>query len=65
MVQTGGKISRMTSIPDKTVIIRLEEDITLASFDCGNMDLNDFLLNDAKNYLKSTVDAYLPSHSRN
>jgi hypothetical protein len=49
MVQTGGKISLMTSIPDQMVIVRLDEDSTLSSFDCGDMDLNDFLLNDAKN----------------
>jgi GNAT superfamily N-acetyltransferase len=55
MVQTRGKVSFMTSILDKTMIIRLDEDVTLSSFDCGNADLNDFLLNDAKNYLKSML----------
>ncbi|GHT10006.1 N-acetyltransferase [Bacteroidia bacterium] len=36
-------------------LIRLEEDTPISSFDCGDMDLNDFLLNDAKNYLKSML----------
>jgi len=36
-------------------IIRLEEDTVLSSFDCGDMDLNEFLLNDAKNYLKAML----------
>ncbi|MDR1222628.1 MAG: GNAT family N-acetyltransferase [Tannerella sp.] len=33
----------------------MNEDTALSSFDCDNMDLNDFLLNDAKNYLKSML----------
>jgi GNAT superfamily N-acetyltransferase len=36
-------------------IIRLEEDTPLSSFDCGDVDLNEFLLNDAKNYLKAML----------
>ena len=31
-------------------IVRLTEDLSLKPFDCGNADLNDFLLNDAKAY---------------
>ncbi|GHT35744.1 N-acetyltransferase [Bacteroidia bacterium] len=36
-------------------LIRLEEDTPISSFDCGDTDLNGFLLNDAKNYLKSML----------
>ncbi|GHT07328.1 hypothetical protein FACS189426_00400 [Bacteroidia bacterium] len=42
----------MSEIVNKIRIVRLEEDTPVSSFDCGDMDLNDFLLNDAKNYLK-------------
>ena len=40
---------------DKIEIVRLKEDTPISSFDCGDNDLNDFLLNDAKNYLKSML----------
>lgn len=33
-------------------IIRLSADYVFKSFNCGNQDLNDFLLQDSKNYLK-------------
>ena len=36
-----------------TKIIRLSEETEIKPFDCGDTDLNDFLSNDAKNYLKS------------
>ncbi|GHT79183.1 hypothetical protein FACS189464_3790 [Bacteroidia bacterium] len=42
----------MSEIVDKIDIVRLEEDTPVSSFDCGDIDLNDFLLNDAKNYSK-------------
>ena len=46
----------MISIEGKILqFVRLEEDMPIASFDCGDTDLNDFLLNDAKNYLKSML----------
>ena len=32
-------------------VVKLTPDYTFGSFDCGNADLNDFLLNDAKSYL--------------
>ena len=55
----------MTSIDGKVLqFVRLEEDTPISSFDCGDIDLNDFLQNDAKNYLKSMlavaylIDAY-------
>jgi len=35
--------------------VRLEEDTPISFFDCGDIDLNDFLHNDAKNYLKSML----------
>ena len=31
-------------------IVRLTQDYAIKPFDCGNADLNDFLLNDAKHY---------------
>jgi hypothetical protein len=36
-------------------IVRLEADTVIHSFDSEDKDLNDFLLNDAKNYLKSLL----------
>jgi len=45
----------MSSILDKIKIVRLEENTPLSSFDCGDIDLNDFLHNDSKNYLKSML----------
>ena len=45
----------MSSILNKIKIVRLEEDTQLSSFDCGDIDLNDFLNNDSKNYLKSML----------
>jgi len=45
----------MNSILDKIKIVRLEEDTLISSFDCGDIDLNGFLQNDAKNYLKSML----------
>jgi len=32
--------------------LKLEANTTIKPFDCGNTDLNDFLINDAKTYLK-------------
>lgn len=37
---------------EKFSVIRLQEDTRLSSFDCGNKDLNNFLLGDAKDYMK-------------
>jgi len=45
----------MSNILDKIKIVRLEEEALVPSFDCGDSDLNDFLQNDAKNYLKSML----------
>ena len=46
----------MTSIDGKILqFVRLDEDTPISSFDCGDIDLNDFLHNDAKNYLKSML----------
>ena len=45
----------MNFILDKIEIVRLEEDTLISSFDCGDIDLNDFLRNDAKNYLRSML----------
>jgi len=45
----------MSSILDKIEIVRLEEGAPISSFDCGDLDLNDFLHNDSKNYLKSML----------
>jgi len=46
----------MISISGKKLqFMRLEEDTPISSFDCGDPDLNDFLQNDSKNYLKSML----------
>ncbi|MDR0574742.1 MAG: GNAT family N-acetyltransferase [Tannerella sp.] len=45
----------MSLILEKIKIIRLEENTPIATFDCGDIDLNEFLLNDAKNYLESML----------
>jgi len=45
----------MSSVFDKIEIVRLEEDTPISSFDCNDIDLNDFLHNDSKNYLKSML----------
>lgn len=34
---------------------QIEADTEIKSFDCGDADLNDFLVSDAKNYLKSMM----------
>jgi hypothetical protein len=39
------------SILNSVDIVRLEEDTVIKSFESTDKDLNDFLLNDAKNYL--------------
>jgi predicted GNAT family N-acyltransferase len=35
--------------------IRLTEEYAIKPFDCGDSDLNDFLLNDSRNYLKELL----------
>lgn len=37
---------------DKIRVVRLSEEYVFKSFDCGNQDLNEFLLSDSKHYLK-------------
>lgn len=34
---------------------QIESDTEIKSFDCGDVDLNDFLVSDAKNYLKAMM----------
>ena len=44
-------------------IVRLSTEQELSDFDCGNEDLNDFLLNDAKDYQNSLIAVtYLVKH---
>jgi GNAT superfamily N-acetyltransferase len=43
------------SILNLVDIVKLEEDVTIQSFESEDKDLNDFLLNDANNYLKSLL----------
>jgi GNAT superfamily N-acetyltransferase len=38
-----------------TKLIRLAEDYPIKPFDCGDSDLNEFLLNDSRNYLKELL----------
>ncbi|MBO6118264.1 MAG: GNAT family N-acetyltransferase [Bacteroidales bacterium] len=40
---------------ERIEVVRLTQDFIFADFDCGEDDLNDFLLNDAKNYLKYLI----------
>ena len=40
---------------DNIKVVRLTQDYQFKSFDCGNQDLNDFLLTDAKPYLKKLL----------
>ena len=40
---------------DNIKVVRLTQDYLFKSFDCGNQDLNDFLLTDAKPYLKKLL----------
>ena len=45
-------------------IVRLRPEQELAAFDCGNEDLNDFLLKDSKDYQKSLIAVtYLVKHN--
>jgi GNAT superfamily N-acetyltransferase len=41
--------------PSNIRLVRLEENAVIPPFESENKDLNDFLLNDAKNYLKSLL----------
>lgn len=36
-------------------LVRLTDDYTISSFDCGDDDLNDFLLNDSKAFQKKQI----------
>ena len=52
----------MCCIPQKSYclylsmeLIRLKEDTDIKSFDCGDADLNDFILNDAKAFLSKKI----------
>jgi len=46
----------MKSISEnKLQLVRLDDNTPISDFDCGDIDLNDFLHNDAKNYLKSML----------
>ena len=40
---------------DNIRVVRLTQDYQFKSFDCGNQDLNDFLLSDSKPYLKKLL----------
>ena len=40
---------------DNIKVVRLTQDYQFKSFDCGNQDLNDFLLIDSKPYLKKLL----------
>jgi GNAT superfamily N-acetyltransferase len=45
----------MKSVLDRIEIVRMDKGTSLSSFDCGDIDLNDFLLNDAENYLTAML----------
>src|SRR5690606_37048318 len=42
-------------LPTGSVLKRLSQEYDLSEFDCGDKDLNDFLLNDSKSYLKKLL----------
>jgi GNAT superfamily N-acetyltransferase len=42
-------------IPENLKLARLDESTVIQPFECEDQDLNDFLMNDAKNYLKSLL----------
>lgn len=42
-------------LPTGSVLKRLSHEYGLSDFDCGDKDLNDFLLNDSKSYLKKLL----------
>ncbi|MDR3350481.1 MAG: GNAT family N-acetyltransferase [Prevotellaceae bacterium] len=46
---------KVSSIPANIRLVRLEEDMITPPFESEDEDLNNFLLNDAKNYLKSLL----------
>ncbi|MDR0692243.1 MAG: GNAT family N-acetyltransferase [Prevotellaceae bacterium] len=48
-------MSAQNLLPANAKLVRLEESTTISPFESGDKDLNDFLLNDAKNYLKSLL----------
>lgn len=41
--------------PDGSSLIRLTQDYQFKPFDCGDSDLNDFLINDSKSYLQKLL----------
>jgi GNAT superfamily N-acetyltransferase len=43
------------SVPANIRMVRLKEDTLISPFESEDRDLNDFLLNDSKNYLKSLL----------
>ncbi len=45
----------MSSKTSNIKIVRLSHDIELGNFDCNDLDLNEFLLNDAKPYLQNLL----------
>lgn len=40
---------------DNIRVVRLTQNYQFKSFDCGNQDLNNFLLTDSKSYLKKLL----------
>jgi GNAT superfamily N-acetyltransferase len=47
--------AQIVSVPADIRLVRLEENTVIPPFESEDKDLNDFLLNDAKNYLKSLL----------
>jgi predicted GNAT family N-acyltransferase len=43
------------AFPEGTSLIRLSAEYPIKPFDCGDSDLNDFLLNDSKSYLNKLL----------
>jgi hypothetical protein len=47
--------TQASSLPANIKLVRLEEGAVVQPFESADRDLNDFLLNDAKNYLRSLL----------
>ena len=52
----------MNSILENRRFRKLEEGETIKSFNCGDTELNDFILKNAENYKKTLLPITMPFH---
>lgn len=52
-------------LPENLKLSKLTQDFTIPSFDCGDDDLNDFLINDSKNYSSQLIATTFILHQEN